>query len=238
MKKVCVYQDAEAIRRSINWCETVANKLQELADDLSEINITPTIEKIQSLYSGESLWDLITESCDNQDISSMPKRIQELLRKDTTKDVDNIKAKAAKLIHTDVSPIEWELYQVNNGKVSIKPEYKQIITDRFSIYIDTDSRSAVYEKWLENNPGKDRDDYNAAGYYFDYSNNNRYFGHFDVDWDVALSYQFLKCLQVTLQTSLKYYPGTLIAAEEGGNPVEKERVQFKGIIGLGVGYSF
>ena len=50
---------------------------------------------------------------------------------------------------------------------------------------------------------------------------------FDVDWDVALSYQFLKCLQVTLQTSLKYYPGTLIAAEEGGNPVERERVQFK-----------
>ena len=96
----------------------------------------------------------------------------------------------------------------------------------------------VYEKWLEQNPGKGRDDYYQAGYYFDYSNNNRFFGMFDVDWDVALSYQFLKCLQVTLQTSLKYYPGTLIAAEEGGNPVERERVQFKGIIGLGVGYSF
>ncbi len=96
----------------------------------------------------------------------------------------------------------------------------------------------VYEKWLEQNPGKGKDDYYQAGYYFDYSNNNRYFGMFDVDWDVALSYQFLKCLQVTLQTSLKYYPGTLIAAEEGGNPVERERVQFKGIIGLGVGYSF
>ena len=96
----------------------------------------------------------------------------------------------------------------------------------------------VYEKWLEQNPGKGRDDYYQAGYYFDYSNNNRFFGMFDVDWDVALSYQFLKCLQVTLQTSLKYYPGTLIAAEEGGNPIERERVQFKGIIGLGVGYSF
>ena len=56
-----------------------------------------------------------------------------------------------------------------------------------------------------------------------------------MDWDVALSYQFLKCLQVTLQTSLKYYPGTLIANAEG---VEAERVQFKGVIGLGVGYSF
>ncbi len=96
----------------------------------------------------------------------------------------------------------------------------------------------VYEKWLEQNPGKGKDDYYQAGYYFDDSNNNRYFGMFDVDWDVALSYQFLKCLQVTLQTSLKYYPGTLIAAEEGGNPIERERVQFKGILGIGVGYSF
>ena len=71
--------------------------------------------------------------------------------------------------------------------------------------------------------------------YFEYSNMNRYFGMFDVDWDVNLSYQFLKCLQVTLQTSLKYYPGTLIANKEG---IEAERCQFKGIIGLGVGYSF
>ncbi len=71
--------------------------------------------------------------------------------------------------------------------------------------------------------------------YFEYSNKNRSFGHFDVDWDVALSYQFLKCLQVTLQTSLKYYPGVLIANKNGD---VAERCQFKGIIGLGVGYSF
>jgi len=74
-----------------------------------------------------------------------------------------------------------------------------------------------------------------ADTYFEYSNMNRYFGNFDVDWDVALSYQFLKCLQVTLQTNLKYYPGTLIADVDGN---VKERVQFKGVIGLGVGYSF
>ncbi|MBQ3998936.1 MAG: DUF3078 domain-containing protein [Paludibacteraceae bacterium] len=71
--------------------------------------------------------------------------------------------------------------------------------------------------------------------YFQYSNMNRHFGQFDVDWDVMMSYQFLKCLQVTLQTNLKYYPGTLIA-DKNGNLAE--RVQFKGVIGLGVGYSF
>lgn len=93
----------------------------------------------------------------------------------------------------------------------------------------------VKDAWLADNPGKTEADFWAAGYFFEWSNNNRFFGMFDVDWDVALSYQFLKCLQVTLQTSLKYYPGTLVADHEG---VLGERVQFKGVIGIGVGYSF
>ncbi len=87
----------------------------------------------------------------------------------------------------------------------------------------------VKEVWEKDNPGAE-----YTGY-FEYSNNNRYFGMFDVDWDVALSYQFLKCLQVTLQTSLKYYPGTLVENKHGDLA---ERCQFKGILGIGVGYSF
>jgi len=96
----------------------------------------------------------------------------------------------------------------------------------------------VKEKWLADDPSRTEADWAArpvADRYFEYSNSNRYFGHFDVDWDVALSYQFLKCLQVTLQTSLKYYNGTLVANRDGELA---ERVQFKGVIGLGVGYSF
>ena len=82
--------------------------------------------------------------------------------------------------------------------------------------------------------------YKGKGYeiqdsYFKYSNMNRHFGMFDVDWDVNLSYQFLKCLQITLQTTLKYIPGTLIADKDGNMA---ERCQFKGVLGLGVGYSF
>lgn len=68
-----------------------------------------------------------------------------------------------------------------------------------------------------------------------YRDNNRRFGNFDVDWDVALSYQFLKFMQVTLSTSLKYYNGVMIANSDG---YEAERVQFKTILGVGVGYSF
>ena len=75
----------------------------------------------------------------------------------------------------------------------------------------------------------------AEGKFAGYRDNNRRFGNFDVDWDAAISYQFLKCLNVTLSTSLKYYNGVKIADKDG---ISAERVQFKGILGLGVGYSF
>lgn len=71
--------------------------------------------------------------------------------------------------------------------------------------------------------------------YFQYRDMNRRFGNFDVDWDVAISYQFLKVLNVTLTTGLKYYNGTLVANKDG---VLAERVQFKSVLGLGIGYSF
>lgn len=96
----------------------------------------------------------------------------------------------------------------------------------------------VKDAWMAADPTRteaDWDALSAADRYFTYSNKNRFTGMFDVDWDVALSYQFLKCLQVTLQTSLKYYPGTLIANKNGD---VAERCQFKGVIGIGVGYSF
>lgn len=67
-----------------------------------------------------------------------------------------------------------------------------------------------------------------------YRDNNRRIGNFDVDWDVSLSYQFLKCLQATLSTSTKYYNGVMI--EKDGYSCE--RLQFKSILGVGVGYSF
>lgn len=67
-----------------------------------------------------------------------------------------------------------------------------------------------------------------------YRDNNRRIGNFDVDWDVALSYQFMKCLQATLSTSLKYYNGVMI--DKDGYSCE--RVQFKSVLGVGLGYSF
>ena len=72
--------------------------------------------------------------------------------------------------------------------------------------------------------------------YLGYRDNNRRFGNFDVDWTTTLSYQLLKCLNVTLSTNLKYVNGLKIADKNGNNPVE--RVQFLANLGLGVSYAF
>lgn len=82
---------------------------------------------------------------------------------------------------------------------------------------------------------KEVEGYNPADHYFRYRDMNRRFGYFDADWDVNISYQFLKVLNVTLSTSMKYYNGTLIADKDGN---VSERIQFKSVLGLGIGYSF
>lgn len=149
MEKVCVYRDSESLTRTITWYEYVSGWLQELSDLFTDANIVPTISKLQNLFNGSNLWGLVDESCTNQGIGKMPKRVQELIREDSAKKVDTIKEKASNLINKPNSnPIEWEFYQVNNGKVEIRSDYKEILTDRFSIYIDTESKKAVYDKWL------------------------------------------------------------------------------------------
>jgi len=70
--------------------------------------------------------------------------------------------------------------------------------------------------------------------YTPYTDKEQKFGNFNVDWDVMITYQFLKVLNVSLTTNLKYYPKVLF--DEPGKP--KQRVQFQEIFGLGVAYSF
>lgn len=76
-----------------------------------------------------------------------------------------------------------------------------------------------------------------------YTSRNQKFGNFDVDWDLAISYNFFKVLSVSLMTSLKYYDQVMIPRGNwdgvpGSAGYPAARVQFKEMIGLGIGYSF
>lgn len=114
--------------------------------------------------------------------------------------------------------------------------YTPYAWDKTKIYTDADGK--LYAEGV----GKNAQDFSKLTY-VGYRDNNRRFGNFDVDWDASISYQFLKCLQVSLTTSLRYYNGvkidkTTTAADGTQTTTSAERVQFKGVIGLGIGYSF
>lgn len=68
--------------------------------------------------------------------------------------------------------------------------------------------------------------------YTPYTDKDQKFGNFDVDWDLIITYQFLKVLNVSLTTNLKYYHKVLFPE------APTRRVQFQEIFGLGIAYNF
>lgn len=75
--------------------------------------------------------------------------------------------------------------------------------------------------------------------YTPYTSKKQRFGNFDVDWDFSISYQFLKVFNVRLNTTLKYYDQVMITTtNKNGETRIGARVQFKEILGIGIGYQF
>jgi hypothetical protein len=77
--------------------------------------------------------------------------------------------------------------------------------------------------------------------YTPYSDPDQKFGNFKVDWDLSLSYQFLKMLNFRITTSLRYNEKVKFDEYENGIDQPRtriRRVQFKEIVGIGVVYTF
>lgn len=77
--------------------------------------------------------------------------------------------------------------------------------------------------------------------YTPYRDPDQKFGNFKVDWDLTLSYQFLKILNFRITTSLRYNEKVKFDEWENGMDQPRtriRRVQFKEIIGVGLVYTF
>jgi hypothetical protein len=77
--------------------------------------------------------------------------------------------------------------------------------------------------------------------YTPYKDPDQKFGNFKVDWDLSLSYQFLKMLNFRITTSLRYNEKVKFDEYENGIDQPRtriRRVQFKEIVGIGVVYTF
>jgi hypothetical protein len=64
---------------------------------------------------------------------------------------------------------------------------------------------------------------------------SKHFGNIDIDWDLAVGYQFMKMLNVSLGSSLKYYDAIKF---DNGDGITRQHMQFKSVLGIGIGYTF
>lgn len=77
--------------------------------------------------------------------------------------------------------------------------------------------------------------------YTPYKDPGQKFGNFKVDWDLTISYQFLKILNLRITTALKYNEKVKFDEWENGpdKPRTKtRRVQFKEVVAIGLVYNF
>lgn len=149
-----------------------------------------------------------------------------------TKVYDNAKAELGLTIKGSISYTYKDFKLATD--VSLYTPYAWDKTALFEVNDIEGSTTHIFSRAQMEAKGLPLDDPTVS--YLGYRDNNRRFGNFDVDWNVLLSYQFLKCLNVTLTTNLKYVNGLNIADSDGNHPCE--RVQFLANLGLGIGYSF
>lgn len=65
---------------------------------------------------------------------------------------------------------------------------------------------------------------------------NKHFGNIDVEWNFMLSFKINKYLNASLNTTLKYFDAQKTFAKDG--TISGPKVQFKEVLGIGLGYNF
>ena len=112
------------------------------------------------------------------------------------------------------------------------------LRERYAVPVDAThiaSMGMTFKAGVNYSPVKNLRLISTLTLYTPYTSKTQPFGNIDVDWDFVISYQFLKVLNVSLATTLKYYDGVMITDKNGKTG---PRVQFREIFGVGIGYSF
>lgn len=175
---------------------------------------------------GDEVWGLEKELKDKYDVWNYANDG----RRDYSK---NVKADAGFMIRANASYV-WRDLKLSTMlelftpyRWDKRPVYYTVV-DGFRHYWINPTKQEILEK-----------DMSWQGFY----DNNRRFFNFDVRWELSASYRFLKVMQVTLYSDLRYVNGLRIGATKNGEAKKEpeeghEAVQWHCTFGLGIGYSF
>lgn len=157
-ERILVYKDPDFD----NWVKRyhwMRNELQKLADGLKTLSIEPTDELIKRLCKGESLEDMTAEKHVGDALKGLPKTllrtISDLYKKERTEEYNNAVGNQANKIvewrrrNEATTMIDLGYFHVENGAITIDPRHIEYLESLFCVFIDSDNRKAIYDKWLQ-----------------------------------------------------------------------------------------
>lgn len=150
MEKIKVFTDTkEYYLRSAQY-RVCKEKLQEICYSMAKCKIEPTTENLKMLLDGGSIIDHITKE-QLKGAENLPKALQDIVLSDVEKKVEPIinQVKSLNSWNQTLSygSIDLDLYSVDqNGFVQIDPKYLDLLEQSYCVFIDTPTRSALYDK--------------------------------------------------------------------------------------------
>lgn len=127
-----------------------------------------------------------------------------------------------------LSPISGKLTFVTDDTLSVKGAFGVDPGDKFKAELGAYVKAQIEQKIMENVTAKS--DLNLFTAY------NDSFGNIDIEWNLLISMKINKYLNASINTSLKYDDDIKYVDKEG--KTRGARVQFKEILGVGVGVTF
>lgn len=157
-ERILVYKDPDfdSWVKRYNW---MRDELQKLADGLKTLGIEPTDKLINRLIKGESLEEMTAEKHVGDALKGLPKSllrtITDLYKKERTDEYNSAVGNQAQKIvewrrrNDATTMINFNHYHVEAGVVTITPEHIEYLEGAFCVFIDSENRKAVYDKWLQ-----------------------------------------------------------------------------------------
>ncbi len=127
-----------------------------------------------------------------------------------------------------LSPISGKLTFVTDDTLSVKGAFGVDPGDKFKAELGAYVKAQIEQKIMENVTAKS--DLNLFTAY------NDSFGNIDIEWNLLISMKINKYLNASINTSLKYDDDIKYVDKEG--KTRGARVQFKEILGVGIGVTF
>lgn len=137
--------------------QVVRKTMQEIADGLKSLGVSPNFGHIKSLLHDEDLSNVVAEKSTSEYFEKLPKVMQKAIKdmfhkesKDEyAKAVGDKAAKLRFLMHRIDSMVDMSFFTMEDGEIILSPDYIKRIEQLYCVYVDTPGKRKVYEKWLE-----------------------------------------------------------------------------------------